>query len=232
MNKSNKNQKEKICIVSNILFIFSSFPSILLSNQNMVPVIIGKIYSFIQENEIKEIYEMSLSTLRQLADYGELFSSESFLFSKNGQIQSSDNNSLLTLFQDFNSIQLLLSKDKLYEQLYYECLARVISHQKSPQTKLSLISYILSPYASHWRTVLQELNSPAFFENELNSQFISFFLKINEELAKNIGDTYLFFFDENMTDVLKIYQNYNSLIQNAFQQQGPNIMSHYKVKLY
>ena len=78
--------------------------------------------------------------------------------------------------------------------MLYETVGNIIYSIHDNLQKVQWIEASLKSYSPFWMSVINNIQNASFFEDNINCQTISFFIKINSHLSDTIGAGYIPFF--------------------------------------
>ncbi len=115
---------------------------------------------------------------------------------------------------------------------YYEALGYLIHAEENMNHQLEMIKETLGPMLYEFQqfyNIAQE--NPAIMKEEEIQKKLVFFLKVNEMLAKSIGQEYIVFLEIIAEQINKLYLFFSAEIETTVKNNGKNYLNYMSVKL-
>lgn len=214
------NTEDKIVIATCIMHVVSQYERFLKQNPDFLNIVIKKLFEFMNE-KFKGVRSMACSIFLKIA--------------KNAKhcFKFKDNNKMIEdIILQMPNLLDVLSDNVLFCLQLYEGVAYMISVQQNPELENNLIYKILNKIQNDWDHINKNSDDPNFLSDEMNTQKLNFYLKINEKVCLAAGPSYINYFDNNFQNITNIYKNYLELINNSLKNNGIAALNFIEVKKY
>jgi len=215
LNDIKVHQKDKIIVVSNILYISGQFPRTLNASWALLSVLIDKAGEFM-EYEFPGLSEMSCNTfLRICQNCKDQIVKNHTKAAVADPIKKALDPAVWDIFSNISTkIGKLTLPNKL---IYYEAIGELLSAVTDEKVLTEAVRIALNSLISSWKNFIASVDvNPEILKKDETLLNISFFINVNEKLNSCLKDRYNMVFDVIFNEMVIIYGFYTKTCQDEF----------------